>query len=124
MSVMRHDELPIGVAAGGVELRFADVGGMTVTFYQVPQGADFRSLLKGLPEDKCQCPHWGYFLRGMLLVHGKDGDEIVRPGQAFYFAPGHVPEFLEDCEFVEFSPAAEFRKVIDHALHEAAVTAH
>jgi hypothetical protein len=35
-------------------------------------------------------------------------------GQAFYWAPGHVPVALEDCEYVDFSPTEEFNAVIDH----------
>ncbi|WP_311203295.1 hypothetical protein [Streptomyces gossypii] len=42
------------------------------------------------------------------------GDEIYEAGQAFYWAPGHAPEALEDCEYVDFSPTKEFSEVVDH----------
>ncbi|MGA5565298.1 hypothetical protein ACPCUV_29585 [Streptomyces platensis] len=41
-------------------------------------------------------------------------DEIYEAGQAFYWAPGHAPEALEDCEYVDFSPTKEFSEVVDH----------
>ena len=34
----------------------------------VPAGTDFGPLLKGLPNDRCPCPHWGYVLKGRLRV--------------------------------------------------------
>ncbi|MDX2700308.1 hypothetical protein PV398_43975, partial [Streptomyces ipomoeae] len=35
-------------------------------------------------------------------------------GEAFYWAPGHAPEALEDCEYVDLSPRKEFEEVIGH----------
>ncbi|MGQ0575618.1 MAG: hypothetical protein ACT4RN_15660 [Pseudonocardia sp.] len=35
-------------------------------------------------------------------------------GEAFYWAPGHAPEALEDCEYVDFSPTRELTKVVEH----------
>ncbi|MDT7639696.1 MAG: hypothetical protein QOC83_3984, partial [Pseudonocardiales bacterium] len=31
-----------------------------------------------------------------------------------YWAPGHAPEALEDCEYVDFSPSLELAKVVEH----------
>ena len=60
------------------------------------------------------CPHWGYLLKGRLKMRTKGGEEIYEAGQAFYWAPGHAPEALEDCEYIDFSPTKEFNEVIDH----------
>jgi hypothetical protein len=108
--------------AGGLELRFTPVGNMILSFYQISKSTDFASLLKGLPEDMCQCPHWGYLLKGKILVRAKSGDEMVETGQVFYMAPGHVPEFLEDCELFEFAPAAEFKQMMEHVTRQTSGT--
>jgi hypothetical protein len=89
-------------------------GGMTTAFVSVPKGTDFRPALKGLHDDLCQCPHWGYMVKGRLKMHTKEGEQIYEAGQAVYWAPGHAPEAVEDCEYVDFSPTDEFNHVIDH----------
>jgi len=113
------DDLPERIALGGVELRFAQMGDMLLTFYRLPMGTNFAVLFKGLPDDMCPSRHWAYFLKGKFLIRTKSGEVTVKPGQAFYVPPGHMPEVLEDSEFVEFSPAAEFRPVVEHALRLA-----
>src|SRR5205814_1940573 len=35
-------------------------------------GAGNPPLLKGLPDDSCQCPHWGYVFAGQLTVRYPD----------------------------------------------------
>jgi hypothetical protein len=44
----------------------------------------------------------------------KDGEHVYEAGNAFYWAPGHAPEALEDCDYVDFSPTQEFNQVINH----------
>ena len=65
-------------------------------------------MLKGLPDDRCQCPHWGYVLAGKVTFRFADGDEIFEAGDAFYTPPGHIPVKHEPgTEFVMFSPTEE-----------------
>ena len=52
---------------------------------------DGTPLLVGLPDDRCQCPHWGYVLKGRLTYRFADHDEVFEAGDAFYLPPGHVP---------------------------------
>ncbi|WSU67462.1 hypothetical protein OG596_19370 [Streptomyces sp. NBC_01102] len=84
----------------------------------VPTGTVHGVLaaLKGLPEDVCPCPHRGYLLKGRLKMRHADSEsyEVCEEGQAFCWAPGPVPEALEDCEYVDFSPTKEFGRVADH----------
>ncbi|MET9731293.1 hypothetical protein ABZZ79_11750 [Streptomyces sp. NPDC006458] len=87
---------------------------MTVGFLRVPKGTDMASAFKGLPDDMCPCPHYGYLLSGRMRMRTKDGEHVYEAGRAYYWAPGHVPEPLEDCELVEFSPTEEFKEVIAH----------
>ncbi len=35
-------------------------GGMTVAINEPMAGTDFTPILKGLKDDLCQVPHWGY----------------------------------------------------------------
>jgi hypothetical protein len=115
-------DLPIALKEAGLELRFCPVGNMILSFYQIPKSTDFASLLRGLPEDMCQCPHWGYLVKGKMLVHTKTGEEIVETRQAFYMPPGHVPEFLEDCELFEFAPMAEFKEMMEHVMRQTSIS--
>ena len=40
-----------------------------VGFETYTADADLAPLFEGLPDDRCQCPHWGYVLRGKLVYH-------------------------------------------------------
>ncbi len=90
-----------------------DVGGYKVSFvrYKVPD-LDNTPLLKGLPDDQCQCPHWGYVLTGSWTVrYGSGDEETYEAGDAFYFPPGHIPvRNVPDTEVVMFSPLAELQE--------------
>lgn len=115
MRAISRQDTPVAIEGDGVELRMQELGGgMTTAFVRVPKGTDFRPALVGLEGDLCQCPHWGYILKGRLKMHTTNGEELYEAGQAVYWAPGHAPEALEDTEYVDFSPTDEFNHVIDH----------
>jgi pimeloyl-ACP methyl ester carboxylesterase len=115
MNAISRADAPVAIEGDGVELRMQELGGgMSTAFVRVPKGGDFRPALAGLPDDLCQCPHWGYLLRGRLKMHTRNGADVYEAGQAFYWAPGHAPEALEDSEYVDFSPTDEFNHVVDH----------
>lgn len=96
---------------GMVEDRHEDVDGYTVNFVSFRQDVDGSALLKGLPDDRCPCPHWGYVLKGRLTYRFADREETFVAGDAFYLPPGHVPAAEAGSEIVQFSPAAELREV-------------
>jgi len=114
MQALRHDDLAVRIEAEGVELRTKPVGQLTVAWVRLSKGIDLAPGLQGLPGDLCQCPHWGYMLKGRLRMKTAEGDQVFEAGDAFYWGPGHAPEALEDCEYVDFSPTAEFEPVLDH----------
>lgn len=95
------------VRSAGAEDRTEEFLGYTVNFVSVLQDADLAPLLKGLPDDRCQCPHWGYLFKGKITVSYADGEEVILPGEAFYMAPGHAPAAEAGTEFVQFSPSEE-----------------
>src|SRR5262245_52614760 len=82
-----------------------------VNFVEFRQDIDATPLLKGLPGDSCQCPHWGYVIKGKITMRFADRVEVYEAGDAFYAPPGHVPIKHEPgTEIVQFSPAAELRR--------------
>jgi hypothetical protein len=87
-----------------------DLDGYTVNFVTLRTDVDLAPLLKGLPDDRCQCPHWGYQFAGTQTVSYADHEEIVDAGSAFYMAPGHTASASADSEFVVFSPADQLRE--------------
>jgi hypothetical protein len=96
---------------GPVEDRHEDVHGYTINFVSFRQDVDATALLKGLPDDRCPCPHWGYVLKGRLTYRFGDHEEVFEAGDAFYLPPGHVPFADAGSELVQFSPAEELRAV-------------
>jgi hypothetical protein len=114
MITISHDGLPVALEGDGVEVRATEVGEFTAGWFRLAKGVDLRPALKGLPGDMCQCPHWGYLIAGRLRMWTPDGTRDYEAGQAFYWAPGHAPEALEDCEYVDFSPTEELGKVVAH----------
>jgi hypothetical protein len=83
----------------------------TVAFVTIRQGHSLAQMLKGLPDDMCPCPHWGYLIAGKISVSYADHEEVFEAGDAFYMAPGHVPTAATGTEFVQFSPAAQLAEV-------------
>src|SRR6266498_5187458 len=95
---------------GPVTDRSGQVDGYTVNFTSLREDIDATPFMKGLPDDRCQCPHWGYVIKGKMTARYADRDEVFEAGDAFYSPPGHVPVANEPgTEFVWFSPSEELR---------------
>lgn len=88
---------------GPAEDRGAHLDGYAVIFTSIREDWDLTPLLKGLPGDSCQCPHWGYVTAGRMTVRYGDREEVIEPGDAFYMPPGHVPAAVAGTELVMFS---------------------
>jgi hypothetical protein len=86
----------------------------------LPAGTDLGPLLRGLPNDLCPCPHWGYVLKGRMRMTYSDGEEVLTQGDLFYMPPGHTGVVEEDVEFVEFSPPGEHEAVLEVVRRNAA----
>jgi hypothetical protein len=113
-------DIPVAFETGGIVLHEAEWADMNVGLETFPAGTELEPVFKGLPDDRCQCPHWGYVIRGRMRVRYKDHEEVVNAGDAYYMAPGHVPIFDEDTEIVEFSPKDEFQKTMEVAARNVA----
>jgi hypothetical protein len=95
--------------------RETEWGDMRVGYETYLADFDDAELLKGLPDDRCPCPHWGYLLAGRLTVRYPDHDEIVEAGDVYYMAPGHSMAAKAGTVAIEFSPLEEFRKLMEVA---------
>jgi len=96
---------------GAAEDRGEELDGYAVTFVTIRQDADLAPMLKGLPDDRCQCPHWGYVFSGTLTWRYADHEEVCEAGEAYYAPPGHTPSATAGSEFLQISPAEELRAV-------------
>jgi hypothetical protein len=110
MPKVSRDSAPQRQEAGPVVDLRDELDGYTVSFTSVLENIDATPFMKGLPDDRCQCPHWGYVLKGKMTARYADRDEVFEAGDAFYTPPGHVPVKHEPgTEFVFFSPTEELR---------------
>jgi hypothetical protein len=112
-----RDELP---ELFGPAIRGSDWGNFRSTFVSMPRGTDARPLFKGLPDDRCPAPHWGYGIRGQIRIIYADREEALRAGDLYYLPSGHTAVVEEDFESVEFSPPAGHEQVLDAIRRNAA----
>lgn len=109
--------VPITLETDDVIIHEIEWGDMHIGFENFHQETDVAPLLKGLPDDRCQCPHWGYVIRGEMRVRYNDHEEVIRAGDAYYLAPGHAPLIAPGTEIVEFSPKHAYQQTMDVVMH-------
>ena len=111
MPKVSRDSATGGGEFGPVTDRSDQIEGYSVNFTTFHQDIDATPLMKGLPDDRCQCPHWGYVVSGRMTFRYSDHEEVFEAGDAFYTPPGHVPVKHEPgTEVVLFSPSEELAK--------------
>ena len=116
MPAYAQDQVPVEFEADVATTRAIDQGGMTIAFERLSAGVETAPLYKGLPDDACQSPHWGYLVSGRLRVVATDGsEERIAAGQAYYLPPGHNVVVEQDALMVEFSPTEERARTMQHA---------
>jgi hypothetical protein len=114
-SATDHAEAP------GFEGHYGQVGDTTIGFEAYSLDQDPAPLFRGLPNDRCQSPHWGYVLAGRLVFRYGDGSEdVVEAGDAYYARPDHVPLLTSGTELVEFSPSADLAQTMEVVLRNVA----
>jgi len=115
-----REELPLQEVVPGYSTRLADWGGITVGFEKAHKGQDASAMLRGLPDDRCQAPHWGYLFSGRIVVDYADRQETIVGGQAYYIEPGHRLSFEEESEALEFTPTEALEATLAVARRNAA----
>ena len=98
---------------GVMEIRSEELDGYTVEFTTFREDADGTPVFRGLPDDRCQRPHWGYVVRGRLTFRYADRDEVYEAGDAYYAPPGHIPVVTAGTEVIEFSPTEEYSRTLE-----------
>ena len=117
--VTEKDKLPVVFEVSGVTIRATNWNGMAALYVRLGAGADFTPVLKGLVDDLCSCPHWGYVMKGAIHLRYKDGhEEVARAGDLWHTPPGHTAWCNEDSEFIEFSPQQEFANLLSHVRQQ------
>lgn len=114
MSTVSCTTAPIHRQLGPGEEHTAHLDETTVNFVSIHEDSDLAPLLVGLPDDRCQCPHWGYLFTGRMEVTYADRVEVIEPGDAFPMSPGHSPKAEAGSEFVIFSPKDELAALEAH----------
>jgi hypothetical protein len=103
-------------------LNFGSVRGFeTISgeYFSLAAGVDTTPLFVGLKGDLCQCPHWGFVLRGEITTtDAQGGQETVKAHDLFYWPPGHNVRVDADAEIIMFSPQREHTAVIDHLIEK------
>ena len=93
------------IAMEGLDVRLENLeGGYSVCFESHTADADLAELFRGLRDDRCQLPRWGYVLTGRVTFRFADREETYEAGDAYYVPPGHTPVHHAGAELVEFSP--------------------
>lgn len=118
------DQVDVKMAIPGAVIRqqteFGDMSGfgtISAEYFTLSAGVDTTPLFQGLEGDLCQCPHWGYVLRGQLTTTDAQGTrETVSTNDLFYWPSGHNVQVDADAEIVMFSPQHEHSQVINHMI--------
>lgn len=91
------------------------LGKISGEYFSLAAGVDTTPLFLGLEGNLCQCPHWGYVLRGELTATDAAGrQETVKANDLFYWPAGHNVKVTTDAELIMFSPQREHTRVIEH----------
>ena len=120
------DQVDVRMEIPGAVIRqrtdFGNAGGfgqISGECFTLAAGVDTAPLFKGLHGDMCQCPHWGFVLRGQLTTSDAIGvEETVKANDLFYWPPGHNVRVDADAEIIMFSPQHEHSQVIDHMIRK------
>lgn len=107
----KHDAADV-MELDGYQGAFGELGDYTVAFETYTADSDLADLFKGLPDDHCQCPHWGVVLKGRLKYTSAEGEIVIEAGEAYYVPPGHLPYLYAGTEVVEFSPTKELHETL------------
>jgi len=101
---------------------FGDASGfstISAEYFTLSAGVDTTPLFQGLEGNLCQCPHWGYVLRGQITTTDANGGrETVNANDLFYWPPGHNVKVDTDAEIIMFSPQQEHSHVITHMIEK------
>jgi hypothetical protein len=119
---VKKEDVDVKMEIPGATIRqrldFGDATGygkLSAEYFTLAAGVDTTPLMQGLDGNVCQCPHWGFVIRGSLTATDASGrEETVKASELFYWPGGHNVRVTEDAEIIMFSPQREHTHVIDH----------
>jgi hypothetical protein len=104
------------------EINFGDATGLgkiSGEYFSLSAGVDTTPLFQGLENNLCQCPHWGFIIKGQITTTDANGTlETVNTNDLFYWPPGHNVKVDADAEIIMFSPQHEHSHVINHMIEK------
>ena len=106
------DVQDIGIGTVSTEV----LDGYEFNFLELHEGTDMAPFLKGLPDDRCPCHHWGYVLAGTVTFTFADHAEVFGAGDAFYVPPGHTPASSAETVYLLISPADELADQVNEVI--------
>lgn len=111
-------DVPGAVARQAINFGQAtDYGSLSAEYFSLGAGTDIAPLLKGLDDDACHAPHWGYMISGEVVLTYTNGQEETCVGEdLFYWPAGHSVRVVHDAEVILFSPQVEHAEVINHMI--------
>jgi hypothetical protein len=114
MPTASKQEASVTFEAEGLEGRYQAFGGYTIGFETYTTEADHTDLLKGLPDDACQCTHMGMVLSGKIVFTYTDGtQDVITAGEAYVTKSGHTPKIYPGTELIEFTKTDEFDQTME-----------
>ena len=112
VSGARKETAPVAVDTPGYSARTVELGdNFTVAFETIRGDRDTALVFKGLPDDRCPCPHWGLVVSGQMKLSYRDHDETFEAGDIFYAPAGHLPFCTAGTELITFSPTDQINEV-------------
>lgn len=95
------------------------LGKISGEYFSLSTGVDTTPLFIGLEGNQCQCPHWGYVLKGEITTTDAQGiQETVNEGDLFFWPAGHNVKVNVDADIIMFSPQNEHTHVINHMIEK------
>src|SRR4030065_400839 len=93
---VHKDDVEVRMEIPGAVIRqrmdFGDVRGfdrISGGQFTLSAGVDTTPLFVGLEGDRCQCPHWGFVLRGRMTTTDANGSpETGKANDLLYLPPG------------------------------------
>src|SRR5689334_23204439 len=117
-------DVPVALEVPEGTLHLIEWGGMAIELGAWREEVDASPFFKGLPDDRCQCPHWGYVLKGQLRYQFADHEEVYSAGDVYYATPGHTPIIGDNTEYVEFSPVGSYQQTMEVVGRNLAAMQH
>ena len=96
-----------------------ELDGYKASFVEVSEDTDLTPLLQGLPNDQCQCPHWGTSSRAGCGSAPTPARSLTDRATRSTFPPATRRAPTRSSEFVIFSPSEQIAEVEAHMARRA-----